>query len=197
MSTCHSLLLGKKLSLDVCLWYVLSNLLQTAWEGYPKLWSVVVKYQNQELDRHWMPDCPNPAKDPCGFGRCPWWVVPADPHLWWGRFQTIPIGHCCEEAPWLYPKPSGFSPFNDGPAKEDNESFMFHKGHIFTMEGTYTKYLLDSLGRKPITLFFRGKPLVLGGSSSVTAAIKKRLLARTPLNPIILGWFPSTETLTF
>ena len=65
------------------------------------------------------------------------------------------------------------------PRFQDNISFMFNKGHIFTMEGTYTKYLLDSLGSKPITLIFRGKPLVLGGSSSVTAAVKKRLLART------------------
>lgn len=49
------------------------------------------------------------------------------------------------------------------------------------MDGTYTKYLLDTLGQKPVLLIFRGKPMVLGGPTSVTAHIKKRALARTVL----------------
>jgi len=67
------------------------------------------------------------------------------------------------------------------PRFQSNCHYMFNKGHIFTMDGTYTKYLLDTLGSAPVTLIFRGQPLVLGGSQSIPAALKKRVLARTAI----------------
>ena len=56
---------------------------------------------------------------------------------------------------------------------------LFVKGNIFTTEGTYTKYMLDTLGSKPVLLIFRGKPLQLGGHGSMPAEMRKRVLART------------------
>jgi hypothetical protein len=63
---------------------------------------------------------------------------------------------------------------------------LFIKGNIFSTDGTYTKYLLDTLGSKPVLLVCRHKPLQLGGPGSVTADLTKRTLARTH----DMCWFP-------
>ncbi len=41
--------------------------------------------------------------------------------------------------------------------------YLIRRKHIFTMDGSYAKYMLDTLGSKPLALICKGKPLVLGG----------------------------------
>ena len=38
---------------------------------------------------------------------------------------------------------------------------------MFDMEGTYAKYMVDTLGSKPLVLICKGKPLVFGGPTGL------------------------------
>lgn len=56
--------------------------------------------------------------------------------------------------------------------------YMFFKDSIFNIEGTYAKYLMDTLGGHPITLIHRGQSWIIGGPSPELQAIQKRVIAR-------------------
>lgn len=46
------------------------------------------------------------------------------------------------------------------------------------MEGTYTKFVMDTLCKKGIVLICRGRPLHIGGPRSINREMMNRLLAR-------------------
>ena len=54
---------------------------------------------------------------------------------------------------------------------------MFFKDDIFSMEGTYAKYIMDTLGTHPITLIHRGQTMIIGGPAGL-GMIQKRVIAR-------------------
>lgn len=60
----------------------------------------------------------------------------------------------------------------------DNIKCMFERGGIWDTPGSYTRYILDGLGSKPLMLIFRGKPVTIGGPASVTTEMKDTILAR-------------------
>ena len=55
---------------------------------------------------------------------------------------------------------------------------MFEKGKIFQMDGTYTKYVMDTLVKKPVMLIVKGKPAYFGGPKSINRDMMNELLAR-------------------
>ena len=64
---------------------------------------------------------------------------------------------------------------------------MFEHGGIWDTPGSYTRYILDGLGSKPLMLILRGKAVTFGGPSSVTKEMKDTILARP------FAWFYPIE----
>ena len=138
------------------------------------------------------------TEDPGRLGWCSWWSIPAYAHKWWTWLQANWLAARSPTVSWTWwaacLQLHLFLFWIDDTLIlcwfhfrfRDALDHLFVKGNIFTTEGTYTKYMLDTLGSKPVLLIFRGKPLQLGGHGSMPAEMRKRVLART----FVYGNFP-------